>query len=343
MANIGAFCRPHRAKAAAGLGRREFLTFLSSATALPLAARAQQPAMPIVGSLSSLAPVQVAHLTATFRQSLNESGYVEGRNVAIEYRWAQGRYDQLPAMATDLVNRQVAVIVAWGPAAAKAAKAATATIPIIFSVGDDPVNIGLVTSLNRPGGNATGINLLTGTVVAKRLELLSKLVPAATVIAFLANPTSPSAEPDTKEAQAAARMLGRQLIVVQASTESEIKNAFAVMLQQHAGALLAGSDPFFTERRALLVSLAARYTIPAIYDFREIVEAGGLMSYGSSLADAYRQVGIYTGKVLKGAKPADLPVQQAVKVELIINLKTAKTLGLMLPPSLLALADEVIE
>jgi putative ABC transport system substrate-binding protein len=323
--------------------RRKFITLLGGAAVWPLAARAQQPAMPVVGSLSSLTPAQVAHLIAAFRQSLSEAGYVEARNVAIDYRWAQGRYDRLPAMAAELVDRRVAVIVAWGPVAASAAKAATTIVPIVFSVGDDPVATGLVTSLNRPSGNVTGISLLTGTLVAKRLDLLSKVVPAASLIAFLTNPTSPSAEPDTKEAQAAARALGRELLVVQASTEHDIEIAFEVMRERRASALLVGSDPFFTERRDLLVSLAARSAFPAIYDFRESVAAGGLMSYGTSLADAYRQAGVYAAKILKGANPSDLPVQQAVKVEFVINLKAAKAIALVLPPSLVALADEVIE
>jgi putative ABC transport system substrate-binding protein len=323
--------------------RRQFLIATGALLAAPLAAHAQRPTMPVIGSLSSLAPAEVAHLIAAFRQSLTGAGYLEGRNVAIEYRWAGGRYDRLSAMATDLVNRKVTVIVAWGPPAAHAAKAATATIPIVFLVGDDPVTIGLVTSLNRPGGNATGINLLTGTLVAKRLELLYEVVPTATSVAFLVNPTGPSAEPDIKEAQAAAQTLGRQLNVVKASTEREVETAFATMRRQHAGALLVGADPFFTERRHRLVSLAAHNAIPAIYDFRESVAAGGLMSYGTSLADAYRQAGIYTAKILNGAKPSDLPVQHAVKVELVINFKTAKKLGLAISREFLARVDEVIE
>jgi putative ABC transport system substrate-binding protein len=323
--------------------RREFITLLGGAAAVwPLAAHAQQPAMPVVGSLSSLAPAEVAHLITAFRQSLDAAGYVEGRTIMIDYRWAQGQYDRLPAMATELIAQHVAVIVAWGPAAALAAKAATATIPIVFSVGDDPVVMGLVVSLNRPGGNATGINLLTGTLVAKRLELLSKVVPSGT-IAVLVNPTSPSAEPDTKEVQTAAQTLKRQLTFVKASTETEIESAFAILLKERIGALIVGADPFFTEHRQLLVSLTARHALPSMYDFRETVVAGGLMSYGTSLADAYRQAGGYTAKILKGANPSDLPVQQSVKIEFVINLKTAKALGLVLPPSLLALADEVIE
>ena len=280
---------------------------------------------------------------AAFRQSLNGAGYVEGRNVAIEYRWAQGQYDRLSPMAADLVERHVAVIVAWGPAAARAAKAASATIPIVFSVGDDPVAIGLVASLNRPGGNATGINLLTGTLVAKRLELLSQVVPTATSIAFLVNPKSPSAAPDIEEAQAAAQALGRKLNVLKASAEHDVEVAFSTMHEQRVGALLVGADPFFTERRRLLVGLAARDAIPAIYDFRESVNAGGLMSYGTSLADAYRLAGIYTAKILKGAKPSELPVQQAVKVEMVINLKTAKALGITIPRRILLQADDVVE
>jgi putative ABC transport system substrate-binding protein len=323
--------------------RRQFLIATGTLLAAPLVARPQQPATPVIGSLSSLAPAEVADLIAAFRQSLKDAGYVEGRNVAIQYRWAQGHYDRLSAMATDLVNRHVTVIVAWGPAAARAAKAASATIPIVFSVGDDPVAIGLVASLNRPGGNATGINLLTGTLVAKRLELLSKVVPTAGSIAFLVNPTSPSAAPDIKEAQAAAQALGRQLNVFKASTQRDVEAAFATMRQQRAGALLVGADPFFTERRQLLVSLAARHAIPAIYDFRESVAAGGLMSYGASLADAYRQAGVYTAKILRGAKPSDLPVQQAVKVELVINLKTAKALGITIPRSIVLQADSAVE
>jgi putative tryptophan/tyrosine transport system substrate-binding protein len=324
--------------------RRELITLLGgAAVAWPLTARAQQPTVPVIGWLSSLAASDVAHLVAAFRHGLNDVGYVESRSVAIEYRWAEGRYDQLPALAADLIDRKVTAIVAFGPPAAHAAKAKNATIPIIFVVGDDPVSTGLVSSLNRPDGNATGISLLTGTLVAKRLELLSQAVPNVTAIAFLVNPTAPSAEPDKRDAQAAARTLGRQLDIVPASTDRELENAFAMLRQQGTGAVLVGADPFFTERRQLLALLAARYAIPAIYDFREMVAAGGLMSYGSSLADAYRQAGIYAGKILKGAKPTDLPVQQAVKVELVINLKTAVALGLQIPPTVLALADEVIE
>jgi putative ABC transport system substrate-binding protein len=323
--------------------RRQFLIATSALLAAPLAAHAQQSAMPVIGSLSSLAPSEVAHLMAAFRQSLNGAGYVEGRNVAIEYRWAQGQYDRLSPMAADLVERHVAVIVAWGPAAARAAKAASATIPIVFSVGDDPVAIGLVASLNRPGGNATGISLLTGTLVAKRLELLSQVVPTATAIAFLVNPKSPSAAPDIEEAQAAAQALGRKLNVLKASAEHDVEVAFSTMHEQRVGALLVGADPFFTERRRLLVGLAARDAIPAIYDFRESVNAGGLMSYGTSLADAYRLAGIYTAKILKGAKPSELPVQQAVKVEMVINLKTAKALGITIPRRILLQADDVVE
>lgn len=323
--------------------RRQFLIATSALLAAPLAAHAQRPAMPVIGSLSSLAPAEVAHLIAAFRKSLDGAGYVEGRNVAIEYRWAEGRYDRLSAMAADLVDRHVTVIVAWGPAAARAAKAASATIPIVFSVGDDPVAIGLVASLNRPGGNVTGINLLTGSLVAKRLELLGQVVPTASSIAFLVNPTSPSAGPDMEEARAAAQSLGRQLNILKASAEHEVESAFATMHQQRAGALLVGADPFFTERRRLLVALAARNAIPAIYDFRESVNAGGLMSYGTSLADAYRLAGIYTAKILKGAKPSDLPVQQSAKVELVVNLKTAKALGITIPRSILLQADDVVE
>jgi putative ABC transport system substrate-binding protein len=323
--------------------RRELLGALGAAVVRPLTAGAQQPKMPVIGSLSSLAPAEVAHLMTAFRRSLSESGYIEGRNVTIEYRWAQGRYDRLPAMAAELIDRRAAVIVAWGPAAASAAKAGTAAIPIVFVTGEDPVATGLVTSLNRPGGNATGFTLLTGALVAKRLDLLSKVVPATNLIAFLVNPTAPNAESDTREAEAAARTLGRRLWVARASTERDIETAFASMAEQHAGAVLVGSDPFFTERSNLLVSLAARRKLPAMYDFRETVTTGGLMSYGTSLADAYRQVGIYTGKILSGTKPAELPVQQVVKVELVINLQAAKALGLIIPDSFLLFADEVIE
>ena len=326
--------------------RRKFITLLGGAVAAgPLPARTQPPAMPVIGLLGSASPDLWADRLRAFRQGLSEAGYVEDRNVAIEYRWAEGQNDRLPAMAVDLVRRQVAVIaVLGGTEGAIAAKTATTTIPIVLFSGGDPVKLGLVASLDRPGGNITGVSDLSAELGPKRLELLHELVPATTVIALLVNPTNPSnAETQSRDLQAAARTLGLQLHVLHASTERDFDTVFETLIQLHAGALVIGVDGYFTVRTGQLAALAVRHAMPTIYVNREFAAAGGLISYGGSRPDAYRQVGIYTGRILKGEKAADLPVQQATKVELIVNLKTAKALGLTVPPALLARADEVIE
>ena len=323
--------------------RRKFITLLGGAAAtLPLAARAQQPAIPVIGFLNTGSSQSQTYLAAAFRQGLSEADYVEGKNVAIEYRWAEGRYDRLPAMASDLVRRQVAVIAANSPGAV-AAKALTKTIPIVFSTGTDPIALGFVNSLNRPGGNLTGVYFFSADMEAKRMGLLHELVPAATTVAVLLNPTYPNFDVQTKEVQEAARMLGLQIQILHASTEQEIEAAFASLAQWQARVLLIGADAFFNNQHAQIVALTARYAVPAIYEQREFAEAGGLVSYGTSLPNAYRQVGNYAGRILKGEKPTDLPVVQSTKFEFVINLKTAKTLGLGVPPNLSARADEVIE
>jgi ABC-type uncharacterized transport system substrate-binding protein len=321
--------------------RREFITLVGSAAAWPLAARAQQPTMALVGLLSG-ALVHDYQLRA-LRQGLKEAGYIEGRNIAIKYVSADGRFERLPELAAELVADSSAVIVAIAPPAALAAKAATAKIPIVFTAGADPVDLGLVSSLNRPDGNLTGVHFLIAALAAKQLELLRELVSSSTVIGLLVNPANPVSESQTRDVQAAAVALGLKLSVLNASSESDIEAAFASFVQQRVDAVLVGSDPFFLSRRDQLVGLTARHAISAMYSLREFAVAGGLMSYGTSLTDAFRLAGAYAGRILKGEKPADLPVQQAAKFELVVNLKTAKALGLTVPPSLLARADEVIE
>jgi putative ABC transport system substrate-binding protein len=324
--------------------RRDFITLVSgAAVAGPVAALAQPPAMPVLGFLSATS--RDDHRVAIFLQGLKEVGYIEGQSVAIEYRWAEGHIERLPALVADLVTRQVAVIVVAGSTqAALAAKAATSTIPIVFNVGSDPVKFGLVMSLNRPGGNLTGVSFLTNMMASKRFEVLQQTVPTAAVIAFLMNPSNPiSAESEVTEVQEAARALGHSLLTLNVRTGSDIEAAFATLIQQQARGLIIEGDPFFYDRREQLAALTARHAVPAVYPLREYVTAGGLMSYGTSFASANRQTGIYVGKILKGAKPSDLPVMQSTQFELVINLKTAKALGLQMPDKLLALADEVIE
>jgi putative ABC transport system substrate-binding protein len=325
--------------------RREFITLLGGAAAAwPLAARAQQPAVPVIGLIDSTAPEAHPNLLRSFRQGLSETGYVEGRNVVIEYRWSDGQYDRIPQLAADLVRRQVTVIATIdGSPSALAAKAATSTIPVVFRIGADPVALGLVTSLNRPGGNVTGVTSLTVEVGPKRLEVLHELVPAATVMALLINPSTPFAETLSRDAQAAAHTFGLQLRMLQATTDRELNSILADLPRLKVGGLVIGSDVFFNSRSEQLAALTLRHAMPAVYQYRAFVAAGGLMSYGGSLEDSYRLAGIYTGRVIKGERPGDLPVQQSTKVEMFLNLKTANALRLTVPLSLLGRADEVIE
>ena len=324
--------------------RRDFIKGVAVSTVLPLPARAQQRAMPLIGFLCSASPQPWVSFVAGFRAGLKETGYVDGQNVAIEFRWAEGQYDRLPALADELVHRNVAVILAsGGPPSVLAAKAATATTPIVFTLAVDPIKLGIVASLNHPGGNATGVGLFNVVVEPKKLEILHQLVPKAVKIGVLVNPRNANAQTITTELQTAARALGLQIHIVNASTEGEFGAAFTTLVQQQAGALVVAADPFLNSQREALVALAAQHVLPAIYEWREFTAAGGLVSYGTSISDAYRQAGVYTGRILKGEKPADLPVVQPTKFELVINIKTAKTLGLEVPQTMLIAPDEVIE
>ena len=329
---------------ASHIERRKFLATLGGAAAAwPLAARAQQPKLPVIGFLNSGSPGAFGPVVSAFRQGLGEAGYVEHRNVGIEYRWAEGQVDRLPAFASELVRAQVAVICAGSPPAALAAKAATTTIPVVFTSGEDPIKLGLVASYNRPGGNVTGVALLIDVLGAKRLGLLREIVPAATLIAVLLNPTWATFDTQLNDVQEAARAVGQQIHVLRANTEREIDAAFDTAKEIHASAMMVGPSTFFTVRRDQIAGLAARDALPTIYGQREFMAAGGLMSYGTSFTEAYRQAGVYSGKILGGARPAELPVVQSAKFELLINLKVARSLGLTIPPGLLAIADEVME
>jgi putative tryptophan/tyrosine transport system substrate-binding protein len=323
--------------------RREFISLLGGAAAWPLAARAQQAATPVIGFLDLGTAASIAPQIEGLRRGLNETGYVDGSNLTIEFRWSEGQFDRLPSLAVELIRLRPAVIFAHGPPTVMALKQRTKSIPVVFSMGEDPVKEGLVASLNRPGGNITGFTNFQNLLGAKKLGLLIEIVPNATIVGLLVNPNNPNAEPDAKDVQAAADALGRETAVFTASAERELDPAFAAMLQRQVGALIVNVDPVFVDRRQKIVALAAAHAIPAIYHGREFPHEGGLMSYGANEVEAFHQAGIYIGRILKGAKPADLPVQQPTKFEFVINLKTAKTLGLTFPPGLLAIADEVIE
>jgi len=325
--------------------RRDFISVLGGTAAWPFGIRAQQPSLPVIGYLSSRSPTDSAHIVAAFRQGLNEAGFVDNQNVKIESRFAEGNFDRLPALATDLVRHQVDVLVATGGTVTvvKAKPVVPPTIPIVFAMGGDPVELGIVASLSRPGGNITGVSFLVNGLAGKSLEILHDLVPKAGLIGFLINPKDPNAESDTREAQAAADVFGQKLVLARASTEDEIESAFTTFLRQQVTAVFVDTEPFFTQQRVKIVALAAQSALPTVYQLREFVAGGGLISYGTSIANANREVGVYTGRILKGTKPADLPVMQSTRFELIINLKAAKALGIDVPPILLARADEVIE
>ena len=326
------------------MNRRAFITLLGGAVAWPLAARAQQAVMPVIGFMSAISPEVSIDLLEAFRRGLKEGGFAEGQNVAIDFRWARGQYDRLPAMAADLVNRRVNVIVAvGGDPSPLAAKRATSTIPIVFGMGSDPVNSGLVESFNRPGGNVTGVTLLTNLMEPKRLGLLRELVPGVSLIGVLLNPTFGPAALQLRQIEEAAHAINQRIVIAKAGTDEELNAAFAALVKESIGAMLVTADPYFNVRRQRIVDFAERQHLPAIYQFREFAVDGGLMSYGIDLPDVYRQIGVYAGRILKGAKPADLPVVQPTKFEFVINLKTAKALGLTVPPDVLSLADEVIE